>query len=69
MVSADVLWLLTLPLEATVVGWLLERWGWSRPYRWAFLADLLSMLAMVPVGHALTQAGLHPEPMRGPSVL
>ena len=69
MVSANVLWLFTLPLVATAEGWLLKRWGWSKPYQWAFLANLLSMLAALPIGLALTQAGLHLVPMRGPSVL
>ena len=46
----------------------LKHWGWSKPYQWA-LANLLRILAAVPVGYALTPAGLHLVPMRGPSLL
>jgi hypothetical protein len=57
MVSANVLWVFVLPLVVVVEGWFMARRGWSAPYKNAILGNLLSMLAALPVGLALSTLG------------
>lgn len=57
MVSANVVWLLILPLVVAVEGSLMAYWKWEKPYKHAFFGNLWSMLAALPVGFGLSILG------------
>ncbi len=57
MVSANVLWLLALPLVVAVEGLIMVHWKWQRPFKNALIGNLLSMLAALPIGFGLSIFG------------
>jgi len=69
IISANVLWALTLPLVVSVEGLLLRRWGWQSPFKVSLKANLLSMFVALPFGLALSFLGGWLTPMRGPGRL
>ena len=69
MISANILWFLALPLVVFMEGWLLRRWGWTSPFKASFWANVLSMVAALPVGVGLSLLGAWLVPMRGNGVL
>jgi hypothetical protein len=59
MISANVLWVLALPLVVAIEGWLMVQWKWQRPYKNALKGNLWSMLAALPVGVGLSMVGAY----------
>lgn len=59
MISANILWLLALPLVVAIEGWMMKRWGWIAPYKNSFWANLWSMLAAIPIGFLLSYIGVY----------
>lgn len=57
MISANLLWLFTLPLVVAFEGWFMSRWQWNKPYKNALRGNLWSMLAALPLGLALSILG------------
>lgn len=57
MISANVLWVLALPLVVAVEGWVMTRWQWQQPHKNALKGNLLSMLAALPIGVGLSILG------------
>jgi hypothetical protein len=58
MISANVLWVVALPLVVVIEGWFMTRQKWNSPYKNSLLGNLLSMLAAIPLGIALSSIGL-----------
>lgn len=59
MISANILWLLALPLVVALEGWMMKRWGWTAPYKNSFWANLWSMVAAIPIGFFLSYVGAY----------
>jgi len=59
MISANILWLLALPIVVALEGRMMKRWGWTAPYKNSFWANLWSMVAAVPIGFFLSYAGAY----------
>jgi len=57
MISANILWLLALPLVVAVEGWMMKRWGWNAPFKNCFWANFWSMIAAIPIGFVLSFLG------------
>jgi len=49
MLTANVLWILILPVVIGIEGWFMARQKWPKPYGASFIANILSMLAVLPV--------------------
>jgi hypothetical protein len=57
MISANVLWIVVLPLVVLVEGWFMARWKWEKPYKNSLFGNLWSMLAALPLGIGLSILG------------
>lgn len=59
MITANILWLLALPLVVALEGWMMKRWGWAAPYKNSFWANFWSMVAAIPIGFVLSYVGVY----------
>lgn len=57
MVSANVLWIVMLPVVIGIEGWFMARQNWPNPYKASTVANILSMLAVLPIEIGLSALG------------
>jgi hypothetical protein len=65
MITSGVVWLLVLPLVVVTEAWFLRRWGWQDAAWTAVCANLLSTVAALPLGLALSGLGAWLVPLGG----
>jgi hypothetical protein len=57
MLSANILWILALPIVVMIEGWFMAKRQWHSPYRTALIGNILSMIAALPFGVLLSLLG------------